>query len=614
MASSVFSGAMCYKISWQSLSENIVPEDCISMGNHSWYGGSETTIHHWPINPTSIPMQPYITNDISIKGQPGHGSIQERYWLASNGIAVFVKDDVPLYVGIEPYKYICLKSQSKNSPYSHQQHAPPQLLYTTCFKSNVLNVHQYISKKLLEKPIDKPHDNMLKYPIWSTSARFKQNATQDEVIALASHLKILDFPGNHIEIDDGYGAQYGDHALSFTAFPELQNMTSELHKMGFSVSLWVRPFVDASSQAFQEGSSKGYFIKETNSSRPAIIKWKGSAGILDVTNTDAVVWYLNRLKALTNIGVDSFKFDGGESGFIPPNSRARKALVIPNMYSAKYVEIAFKSTNNATHIRTGHKTQHLPLIVRMMERISDWGYDRGLKSIIPTALHFSLLGYPFILPDKIGGNGYNKNGQYQKPDKELYIRWVQLSVFLPSIQFSFPPWEYDDETVIITHQFLRLRKYFIIPHILKLAEQSVLTGNPIIRPLWWIAPDDPVTYNIDSQFLVGNDILVAPMVDPQTKSRDIYLPQGTWRDPVRGKITQGPSYLKNYRVFLNQVPFFVRHENISNQSNHTDIHIKVNNGTKLVPQRNIIQDVVYTANNTMIMFISSQKVWLPLPV
>jgi hypothetical protein len=77
----------------------------------------------------------------------------------------------------------------------------------------------------------------------------------------------------------------------------------------------------------------------------------------------------------------------------------------------------------------------------MLDKDSRWGYDNGLKSLIPTNLHFGILGYPFVLPDMIGGNVYGND----RLDKELFIRWMQANVFMPAVQFSVVPWDFDQE-------------------------------------------------------------------------------------------------------------------------------------------------------------------------
>ena len=75
----------------------------------------------------------------------------------------------------------------------------------------------------------------------------------------------------------------------------------------------------------------------------------------------------------------------------------------------------------------------------MLDKDTKWTKDNGLATLITTLLHFGLEGYVFVLPDMIGGNGYNRSS----PSKELFVRWMQANVFMPSLQFSYAPWDYD---------------------------------------------------------------------------------------------------------------------------------------------------------------------------
>jgi len=116
----------------------------------------------------------------------------------------------------------------------------------------------------------------------------------------------------------------------------------------------------------------------------------------------------------------------------------------PNEYSRRYAELcaSVDTETRALEVRVGVRTQHLPVFVRMMDKQSGWGYDNGLQTIIPHALTFGVIGYPFVLPDMIGGNAYNG-----RPSKELYIRWMEVNALLPCVQISIPPWEYDQEVM-----------------------------------------------------------------------------------------------------------------------------------------------------------------------
>ena len=85
-----------------------------------------------------------------------------------------------------------------------------------------------------------------------------------------------------------------------------------------------------------------------------------------------------------------------------------------------------------------------------------------------------------------------------------------------------------------------------------------MTGSPINRPLWWVAPLDPDALTIDDEFLVGNDLLVAPVVEEGARQRDIYLPIGTWHDELRDQVLEGGQWYTEYQAELEELPHFVR--------------------------------------------------------
>lgn len=106
----------------------------------------------------------------------------------------------------------------------------------------------------------------------------------------------------------------------------------------------------------------------------------------------------------------------------------------------------------------------------------------------------SVLGYPFILPDMIGGNAYTFIGDnidfnadtIAYPDKEVYIRWAQVTAFLPSMQFSIPPWHYGDEVDRICKELVEIHENLVYPLLEKYGNLAVQNGSPIIRPMWWV--------------------------------------------------------------------------------------------------------------------------------
>ncbi|XP_052212021.1 myogenesis-regulating glycosidase-like [Dreissena polymorpha] len=131
-------------------------------------------------------------------------------------------------------------------------------------------------------------------------------------------------------------------------------------------------------------------------------------------------------------------------------------------------------------VRVGYRTQRYPICVRLMDKDSNWSHNNALKFVIPCVPTYGLLGYPFVLPDMIGGNAYNDH-----PDPELFVRWTQLNTFLPGMQYSIVPWIYNETIIDIVRKFAELREK-ISPTLIAKAEDAVRTGDPIILPLWWI--------------------------------------------------------------------------------------------------------------------------------
>lgn len=112
------------------------------------------------------------------------------------------------------------------------------------------------------------------------------------------------------------------------------------------------------------------------------------------------------------------------------------------------------------------------------------------------------------------------------------------------------------QVVAIARKFTELHMNLVAPRVLELTGKVVNTGDPIIRPLWWIANNDEVAYKIDSQFLIGDDLMVAPVLEPGKQERDIYLPAGSWRR-YKGEYYKGPMHLSDHPVDLDKVAIFI---------------------------------------------------------
>lgn len=159
---------------------------------------------------------------------------------------------------------------------------------------------------------------------------------------------------------------------------------------------------------------------------------------------------MNKLKEL---GIDSFKFDAGEISWLPqvPNLQTGPKDLQPGIYTTEYANALAERFDDRIELRVGFRSQKLPVFVRMIDKDSRYTRTNGLPTLITTLLQMNMNGYVFVLPDMIGGNGYGDNNPLEEsvlPSKDLFIRWLQANVFMPSLQFSFVPWQYDDEVSI----------------------------------------------------------------------------------------------------------------------------------------------------------------------
>ena len=147
---------------------------------------------------------------------------------------------------------------------------------------------------------------------------------------------------------------------------------------------------------------------------------------------------------------------------------------------------------------------------------------------------------------------------------------------MPALQFSVPPWDVSgpsgpaSRVVDLCRAATRTRSVFV-PVIHALADEAAQTLQPIARPLWWLAPrGHPAALEIDDQFALGDDVVVAPVVDRGARSRDVWLPPGTWRavgaslaegggiGPGSGPLHEGPVWLRGLDAPLEMLPVFVR--------------------------------------------------------
>jgi len=542
------------RISRLNVRRNSKPMDCISLniGHTHWYGGPESRKQFWPVERLKYENYAYLTKEENYAG------VSERYWLNSDGVFFYVDENTPLFIyqnspGHE--NEICFQAQTVH-PYNPRT-PRVSFIYHIGFASNARDAHMQAIQNVLGHPKGYPDERMAQHPIWSTWALYKTKISESEIRTFASNIKKYGFENGQLEIDDDWEECYGSLTFDKIKFPNIKRLTGDLKAMGFRITLWVHPFINKNCRAiYDEAKMKGYLVADYFGNTDT--KWWNSkaneAAYLDFTKPEVREWFSNRLTRLRNEdGIDSFKFDAGETSWTPTDPSLQGSLSFsPNQITRDYVQTVAEF-GPMIEVRTGQGTQELPVFVRMLDKDSFWDWNNGLITLITTLLQINMNGYPFVLPDMIGGNGYNNN----LPSKELFIRWLQANVFMPSIQFSYVPWMFDMETINITKRYTELHSQ-ITPYIMERFRLAVSHGDPVNPPLWWADPEDTIAQGIYDQFMLGDDIIAAPVVHKGSTKRDIYLPKGVWKDGNTQQIYMGPTWLMNYDAPLDTLPFFQR--------------------------------------------------------
>uniref|UniRef100_A0A2A4JLH7 Glycoside hydrolase family 31 N-terminal domain-containing protein n=1 Tax=Heliothis virescens TaxID=7102 RepID=A0A2A4JLH7_HELVI len=544
------------KLSWVA-DQNTRLEDCIDFGAKHWYGGPMQVEQVYPIETATQVYRPsYITED-------DNGAIMERYWLNSAGEYIVVHEKVPLFVDYRNIlsNHICFGAQLA-APYTSNR--PRNILaYDIWFLPNVKEAHKHAIAHYLGKPSATPDYRMVQHPIWSTWAQYSREINETKLLDFAQQIIDNGFSNSQFEIDDQWETCYGTLEVNEEKFPDFKQTIQDIKALGYRVTIWAHPFINKNCDPLYSSSlDKRYFvIDEAYETDTSWWNNNGSiAGYIDFTNPKAGNWYYDRLKeVLDTYDIDSVKFDAGESSFAPEISIQTGDIELqPHHLVQEYAKVCARF-GNMVEVRAGFRTQNLPIYVRMVDRDSIWGLNNGLSTIITTTFQMNLNGYPFVLPDMIGGNGYNlDHEQADLPTKELFIRWVQANTFLPVMQYSFAPWNFDEETVAISKKYTDLHAQYadVIFHAM---ETAVADGTPVNAPLWWIAPTDGEAFHIWDEYLLGESILVAPVLTEGATSRDIYLPDGIWyEEGDRERVVEGPTWLRSYPAPLDVLPYFVR--------------------------------------------------------
>jgi alpha-D-xyloside xylohydrolase len=371
-------------------------------------------------------------------------------------------------------------------------------------------------------------------PLWSFGLWMSRITyeTEDEVRAVADKLRTLQIPSDVIHIDTGWFETdwRNNYEFSTTRFSDPAGMISDLRQEGFHISLWQLPYFSQKNSLYDEIVEKGYSVTNAGGRLPF------EDAILDFSNPDAVTWYKNKIKGLLDLGVGAIKVDFGEDAPLHGVYHSgRTGWYERNLYPLRYN----KAVSDITAEVTGERIIWARSAWAGSQRYPvHWGGDaeitnQGMAGTLRAGLSLGLSGFTYWSHD-IGGFT-------ARSPRDLYRRWAAFGALTShSRVHGVPPrepWTYDEELLDDFRTSIEL-KYRLLPYIYAQSVESSNNGYPVLRSLFFEFPDDPTSWMIEDQYMLGSDFLVAPFFDDRG-SREVYLPPGEWIDYQTGQTYTG---------------------------------------------------------------------------
>jgi alpha-glucosidase (family GH31 glycosyl hydrolase) len=402
-------------------------------------------------------------------------------------------------------------------------------------------------------------DYQYRTPVWNSWAQFYTDVTQAKFLEWAKGIHDAGIPAHTFNLDDGWMSHYGDFTFN-SKFPDPKAMSDQVHAMGSKFGLWVTLWINEDAENYQFAKDHGYLLKsKTDASQPCSVDWwNGTAGIVDLANPEARNWYVDQLHSVQDkYGVDGFKFD---TRFFDE----RCSPYSPDLTMADYQRLGSSMADEFDLQGMGiraHWTgqQQHGFVIRQIDKGTNWA---SLNAAVAQNLALSTVGYPFVTTDMIGGSL-----GMAPPTKQVLVRWAQAAAAMPLMYSSTSPLgvsnfagsqSYDQQTVSLYKDAVNLHQR-LAPYTLEQVRRAVASGEPIMKPLFFDFPKDSSGYSVDDEWLLGDSLLVAPVLADST-SRDIHVPAGQWFDVSGQRIVRGPTTLHGYDAGLDTLPLFIRRD------------------------------------------------------
>jgi alpha-glucosidase len=406
-------------------------------------------------------------------------------------------------------------------------------------------------------------------PKWSLGYHHSRYGWQseEEIRAVAGQLRAQDFPTDTLWFDVDYLDNRAAFSWNPATFPNPIQFHAELKAAGFRTIYINEPCIRNDDPLWPYMDALGYFLRNGLNQSHLNSIWFGNVSWIDFSNSIAYDWYKTQLRTFLSTGIDGLWNDLNEpaNNFMPDavhdfDGDPRSDTEARNIYALLANKLAYEAQRE------------------LRPNVRPWNFSRGGFSGIQRYAHtwggdapstFDSLRVAIQTSISMGLSGQNQFGHdtggfMGTPSAELFVRWLEFSLFTPlfrnhSINTAAPrePWVYGEPTTSIVRDIIK-RRYRMIPYLYTLFEEASRTGRPVLMPIFFYGEDDESTFAQDSEYLFGPYLLVAPVSTPGAITRTLYLPAGSrWINFYTDQVYEGGLEI-TVDALLGSPPLFVR--------------------------------------------------------
>jgi alpha-glucosidase len=390
------------------------------------------------------------------------------------------------------------------------------------------------------------------------------------VLKLAQDLRSAKIPVSAVWVSDlmDQGDNMGWPLWTAGYYGTPGQFAETLHKLGFKILAYLQPYVRSlllpypiDNPEFTEGMRNHWLVTDPAGKPWGPVIEADQTGNVDFTSPAAVDWWQGKIeRVLKDYNLDGWMEDFGEwvkddHQFAAGKTGRTMASLYPLFYHKISYQVAHRIKADAVEFdRSGSPgSQGFTPVLWGGDQTADWAEDNGYPSAVKAGITAGLSGFAVWGPDILSSGS----------SKELFIRWTEFGALSPIMRdhlwdkpkFGVDLW-FDAQTTDVFRRYARLH-VSLFPYLYTFAKEATRTGLPIIRHPMLEWPNDPKTYDAQYEYLLGDRILVAPIVKEGGRSRSLYLPKGSWVNYWTGKVEEGGNEI-TVAAPLEEIPILVR--------------------------------------------------------